>query len=678
MQAQHAALRASCTANNAYQPALALSCTLLPTPGCHNAPATSFAAAAHRASLHRNRTQSKSISSSPRRQAASQDAVSPSDEGKLHKANSGKKIGAGGTYAGYEAIREFLRPTKSVSDETKVATAHRAPSVRRAVQGASRRRKEVATPDPAMPSVDFRQATQPARQPARTEQSEGTVAAIATEASSVENKVIRYTKEFAPSRIHWRNEMLEIGQKANILAQTEVDLADTETIEERRKQLDYNPYPMRPDTSDRTTHRYPWVSVGDNSLEEDKQAMLEREIQAFVDFISPSQAEAAGRGAVVSEVTDMVASSFGTSIKCELQGSETTGLALATSDIDMRLLYNHANPKSTVRGFKRGLESAMFKLCGSMRKSREYTEVVFRNAKFPIINATHHHTGLMIQLVSAPSSAPQQEVTRRYLSQIPNLRSTYLVLRTAFGMRELVDVWPGGVGSYGLFIMLVASLTQRNLPPAETSTAQILQFLKFYSEFDYHKHGLTLSPKPKLFLKHDAHDTPTLEYSEAARRRNDPIRAAQWSIGQRRLYQGYLLCLQDPANPLNDLGRKSNAIKHVQKTAESMHLELLEVLGVAATRHRPGKVSDGSSLLARVVGRPHDAFRKTREKLTKFGRKALGLDGELQQHVAVRQEQALRDAAWREASGAQQQIAAVKVDGSADGDGGLISKHKVW
>jgi hypothetical protein len=44
----------------------------------------------------------------------------------------------------------------------------------------------------------------------------------------------------------------------------------------------------------------------------------------------------------------------------------------------------------------------------------------------------------------------------------------------------------------------------------------------------------------------------------------DPILRGQRQIAKLNKAQPYLLCLQDPANPLNDLGAKAFAIKHIQ------------------------------------------------------------------------------------------------------------------
>ncbi|KAK3110097.1 hypothetical protein LTR53_015970 [Teratosphaeriaceae sp. CCFEE 6253] len=101
-------------------------------------------------------------------------------------------------------------------------------------------------------------------------------------------------------------------------------------------------------------------------------------------------------------------------------------------------------------------------------------------------------------------------------------------------------------------------------PKQTTAVQQLHQFLDFYSAFPYHTRGVTLEPTTKLFKKHPAsdfdHNQPAL--IQAAEARGDPIRAGQWAMGVVRPLQPYLLCVQDPADPRNDLGRKSNAVKH--------------------------------------------------------------------------------------------------------------------
>ena len=82
---------------------------------------------------------------------------------------------------------------------------------------------------------------------------------------------------------------------------------------------------------------------------------------------------------------------------------------------------------------------------------------------------------------------------QRYMQEIPYLRSLYYVVKTIFDIRGLSDVFRGGFGSYSIFMMLVASL--KHAPHQRQDAAGgLLNFLKFYSDFDAKAHGISIEP----------------------------------------------------------------------------------------------------------------------------------------------------------------------------------------
>ena len=80
-------------------------------------------------------------------------------------------------------------------------------------------------------------------------------------------------------------------------------------------------------------------------------------------------------------------------------------------------------------------------------------------------------------------------------------------------------------------------------------------------------------------------------------------------IGQIDPAQPYLLCLQDPADATNDLGRKGFSIKHVQATFRAIEKELKKNI----------QDNQKTSLLAPLVGCSYALFKDRREKLEDYG-----------------------------------------------------------
>jgi DNA polymerase sigma len=79
--------------------------------------------------------------------------------------------------------------------------------------------------------------------------------------------------------------------------------------------------------------------------------------------------------------------------------------------------------------------------------------------------------------------------------------------------------------------------------------------------------------------------------------------------------QPYMLCLQDPADPLNDLGHKAFGFKHIKKTIMELRRTLLTL------EKAPAKMD--ISWLDEFVGPCYEAYKARREIAEAFGRAAL-------------------------------------------------------
>ncbi|RMY24281.1 hypothetical protein D0866_11431 [Hortaea werneckii] len=424
----------------------------------------------------------------------------------------------------------------------------------------------------------------------------------------------------------WKEEMQWIGESVDIISRNRIPLEDVD--KETLARIDYEPIVMKPaeSISERAVP-IPWAQGLSEAREPSAMDRLDSEINAFAAYISPTTAESAAREAIASRTRRFITKTLGRSkreIRTDVFGSEQTGLVLAHSDIDIRVsdskwTQEDSQPKF---GTYYSFGKIMKPLADRMMHSPEWICVSFRHSAFPIINAQHRESGIDVQIVCAPPTTPQQERTAKYMNEMPNLKALYSVLRVMFGVRGLVDVFNGGIGSYGLFMMLVAALKrgERSRKPPVTVGEQLMHFLKFYAHFDMQKRGLTLSPVAKPFLKHDVKDTPLIPYIAAANARGDPVRAGQWAIGRLRPLQPYLLSLQDPAKPTNDLGRKSNAMKHIQETIAELNVAMQENIAAVEVARARGSAWEGESLLEPLVGRAHEIFAVRRQRVEDWGK----------------------------------------------------------
>lgn len=363
----------------------------------------------------------------------------------------------------------------------------------------------------------------------------------------------------------------------------------------------------------------PWLGK-DVFLEHGKVSPASRfssDISRFSAWLAPTPSEQRARTAVVQETMELIENALPYTTRAELFGSETNGLALPLSDLDFRIW----NPEDPGLPPSR-LVGRLRKLCTVMHASDSWRLVSVRAGPYPILNAQHKESGIDLQIVASHDSKPQEEIVRKYIHEIPCLKDVYNVIRTALSMRGLLEVFSGGLGSYGTFIMVLAAL-QREVNYKDASAQQAVQslpsrklmaFLDFYCELDMHKYGVAVHPRT-LFKKHEA-SAALKAYSSLAKIREDPVRAGQWDICVKRPAQPYLLCLQDPANPHNDLGKKGHAIKHIIATFDDINKTINQkyVESLDTRRRKP-------NLLPILVGRCHQTYYERRRMLEEYGTK---------------------------------------------------------
>jgi non-canonical poly(A) RNA polymerase PAPD5/7 len=229
------------------------------------------------------------------------------------------------------------------------------------------------------------------------------------------------------------------------------------------------------------------------------------EIERFYAYSKPDYSEAFARRHVIEQVRNHVRTTHPDHV-LEVFGSERTGLALATSDIDLRLftrkqLENPGQAKlpPTPEERAEGMRSLHELLSGNLSKHKAYLLARLRYARYPLISLQDRQSGLDIQIVLANDTSLSREIMKGYMEDYPYLRQLYFVVKTMFDVRGLNDVFRGGFGSYSIFMMLVASI--KHMPHRRNDAAgALINFLKFYRNFNTQKQGISIEP-PFLFDK---------------------------------------------------------------------------------------------------------------------------------------------------------------------------------
>lgn len=293
-------------------------------------------------------------------------------------------------------------------------------------------------------------------------------------------------------------------------------------------------------------------------------------------------------------------------------GSYSNGLATPTSDIDFRLILPEFEKKPLHRGpspgrpeSRRKYFSAFGRLGKAFARSDSFHRSTVVHAAIKIIKAVHRQTNLTINIQISSSEIPSQMYKEMYLNEFCTLRPLYILLRAALEIRGLKTTLKGGLGSYSIFMMIVYAL--KTCPPnidSNDCANQLLHVLQLYSDVDLYTQGFSVDP-PAVFPKSGipgGKDNQRL-YDSGINK-----------IRKIKQHQPYLLCLQDPADPNNDLGTKAYAIKHVQKVFGCARREIEKALNNIST-------ADGDSnqsMLDSLVGANYDSFKNKRMRMYQY------------------------------------------------------------
>ena len=306
----------------------------------------------------------------------------------------------------------------------------------------------------------------------------------------------------------------------------------------------------------------------------DMMHSLTNEIKAYEAYMRLSQREEVASEMVISDVNSVARNSRAVE-PLTLLGSRSTGLATPTSDFDFsytppdNLLRRRVVPQSEdssapTYSSKAETKSKAVRMLERIqilfRISNKFRNIaLIRYASVPILRMTHIATRLNIQIQTGATYQAAHEKKLAFLSEFPSLRPLYIVLRSFLEIRNLTTVFEGGLGSYSILMMIVTALKHSSGNFASDDLgSQLLHVLDFYGSADLYTVGFSANP-PRTFEKRKG---PTLDMTPM----DDPQLRGINLIQTLDPRKPYLLCLQDPANHNNDLGKSAYAIKHIQAT----------------------------------------------------------------------------------------------------------------
>ncbi|KAL8775049.1 MAG: hypothetical protein Q9209_000528 [Squamulea sp. 1 TL-2023] len=353
-------------------------------------------------------------------------------------------------------------------------------------------------------------------------------------------------------------------------------------------------------------------------LEGDALQRLGNEIKAFESYMALSRDELYATRRVALDVKSFILTTLN-EVSCEVVGSYSTGLALPFSDIDIAVSLPAVEAEAVAhskspRGlkFQKVYRNALYEVRKAFSSDPRFSRAELVFARIPIVRVIHRKTNQEIQVQVKAGNNSQQQHTLAYLAEYPSLRPLYVVLRLCLEMRGLAVPYEGGLGSYPILISIVNALKNASgqHDPHDLGS-QLLHVLKFYETNDLYRYGFSVDP-PRLFRK----DRKSMAAEERLTRATDPVLSGIDSMDKLRPLRPYLLCLQDPADPKNDLGRKAYAIKHIQRTFAVARQTILEAMEVWDRHSNKSFTSVG--LLDALVQANYRHFQNDRAKLGRF------------------------------------------------------------
>lgn len=352
-----------------------------------------------------------------------------------------------------------------------------------------------------------------------------------------------------------------------------------------------------------------------------KVLRLQDELKAYEDYMSLNSLDQEAAKLLISDVTSTVNIIY-PSKRLEVIGSYSTGLANRLSDIDFNLSFPEyekdplqRGPSPSRRKARRDGTRALFRIehvFGSARRKNQYQEIELIRARVPIVKAVHRMTHTKIELQTLASQTSSREYVATYLAEFPTLRTLYHVIRSALHIRHLTNVWKGGLGSYSIFMMLVNALKHASGKFASDDLANhFLYVLEFYADADLYKNGFSPDP-PRQILKRGG----KMSADEKIARLQDPMLRGIDILKPYKRQKPYLLFLQDPANPVNDLGAKAYGIKHVQYLFGHYYRSLRKTMRLSNENHPETlDLIRRHGLLSELLGANYVALERHRQQL---------------------------------------------------------------
>ncbi|KAM5445726.1 putative polynucleotide adenylyltransferase [Microsporum audouinii] len=368
-----------------------------------------------------------------------------------------------------------------------------------------------------------------------------------------------------------------------------------------------------------------WLQYMNEEESKDGYSRLNDEIWAFEGYMSEIRQEKETARRVISEVEDIIKPiGDSTHQRPMLVGSRYTGMNMRNSNVDLMIpiedpggLPSSARGPSATRPKITAIQTSLLSQAARLlRATGTFSGVTVPRGHVPFVSAVHSATDRRVRIYCGVKPNSGMEYILNYKTEFPALRPLYIAIRMILETRGMLGTNNHTVDPYGLIMMIVAALKLgEGKFHRHDLGRQFLHVLRFYENIDLLRYGISVDP-PELFKKRTharSLDTEQL-----------PHVRGQKSISKRSVTRGNeMLCLQDPADFMNDLGMSSFSATRLRRVFGEVYADVLgkvEAWDGEARRDNELMLNDGiaaperPSLLRFALGSNYDHIEALRDK----------------------------------------------------------------
>ncbi|GIJ87208.1 hypothetical protein Asppvi_006114 [Aspergillus pseudoviridinutans] len=372
----------------------------------------------------------------------------------------------------------------------------------------------------------------------------------------------------------------------------------------------------------------PWLKyLTTDCKTSDAISRLDAEIRALEVYMTPTPSEQGEIDRLVADVRRLLAGIVPS--PPQVTGSWRTRFALSHSDLDFVLPVPDSD-RST-RGVRKPSATRPKVLQTYKKLLRDVGQVLQQcpsfggrvrvlGNRFPVLSAIHRPTGRLLQFHCGEGLPASVEYIMDYQAEYPSTRPLYVTARLILEARGRYGRPRLSIGSDALVMLLVAFLKMNHgrFQRPDCLGEQLIAFLRAYgTDVDLTTTGVSVDP-PSWFNASTVKRASALyapdDLPAHLRGQRSLISLKRTAAARRNLSAASRLCVQDPTNYMNDLGRSCVRTSELQGAFSLAH----DRLGASLRHWDDSEQAPDASILTRALQANFHDFENLRAKSLKL------------------------------------------------------------